>query len=238
MIEREYKIQSYDVYPSYEIKPSAMMRYMQQCAREDCDEQGLSYDFLRSMNAVFVIAKSGLEFYRPIKVDEIMTVRTFNNDVDGVLFDREFDFFVGGDRVAHASTFWVLIKFDTRTIVRPKDLPVEFKSLHLDCKKVEVPRAFLCENLTEKSRRTVRVSDLDQNNHLNNCVYADIALDNLDFDGTGKSVKSVKTIFRREARLKDVLKVSVGGERNKAVVTAENVTDGKRCFEAEIEFFD
>ena len=238
MIERKYTIQSYDVYPSDEIKPSAMMKYMQQCAREDCDEQGCTYQFMRDNNTVFVITKSGLEFYRPIKVGEVMTVRTLNNDIDGLIFDREFEFFAGGEQVAHASTFWVLVRYDTRTLVRPKNFPFEFKSFYRDCNKVEVPRSFLCEDMAETCERRVCVSDLDQNNHLNNCVYADIALDNLDFDGLNKSVKSVKIIFRHEAKLNDVLKVSVGGKPKAAVVAAENVTAGKRCFEAEVVFFD
>ena len=160
MIERKFTINSFDVYPSGEVKPSAVMKYMQQAAREDCDGEGCTYVFMREKNIVFVLIKLGLEFYRPIKIGEVLTVKTFNNSIDGVTFDREYEFFVENEKVAYASTFWVLVRFDDRTIVRPKQFEFAFYSHRLECDHVEVPRRFDTESLDKIGQRKVRVSDL------------------------------------------------------------------------------
>ena len=238
MLEKSYVIAGGDVYPSGDLRPSALMKYMQQMAREDCDALGCTYAFMRDNNTVFVLTKTGLEFFRPIKAGETVTVRTLNNDIDGIIFDREYEIFVGDIEVAHASTFWVLIRYDTRTLVRPKDFPFEFTSYHKDCYAVEVPRRISADGLTVTEERRVRVSDLDENNHLNNCVYADIALDSVDgFDGLNASVKAIKMIFRHEARLGDRLEVLSAANGDGVIVTAVNKTSGKPCFESEVTFF-
>ena len=152
-------------------------------------------------------------------------------------FDREYEFFVENEKVAYASTFWVLVRFDDRTIVRPKQFEFAFYSHRLECDHVEVPRRFDTESLDKIGQRKVRVSDLDENDHLNNCVYADIALDcSKTFDGLNKSVLAVRLIFRHEARLNDELELSATEGDNKIVVAAQNLTLLKPCFEAEILF--
>ena len=88
MLEKNYVIASYDVYPSGYAKPSAIMRYMQQLAREDCDAMGCTYKFMRDKNTVFVLTRSGLRFFRPIKSGEVVTIKTYNNSIDGIIFDR------------------------------------------------------------------------------------------------------------------------------------------------------
>lgn len=232
-------VKSYDVFPNGAIKPSALMRYMQQLAREDCDALGCTYDFMRNLNTVFVTTKLGIEFYRPIKVGEVLQMRTYNNEINGIIFDREFDIKIGGEEVAHASTFWVLVKYDDRSLCRPSDFPYEFFSHHLDCKKVDIPRRLAEGDMQTISERVVRVSDLDENNHLNNCVYADITVDSLPlFNGLDQTIRTIKVIYRHEARLNDVLDISLSKAFGKFSLKADNKTSNSVCFESQVEFFD
>lgn len=235
MLERTLTAESYDVYPNGVLKPSALMRYMQQLAREDCDSLGATYPFMRSLNTVFVLTKLGIEFFRPIASGETFLIKTYNNSIAGVVFDREFELFSEGELVARASTFWTLVRYDTRALVRPKDFPVKFESLGLEIEGVEVPRRFDDTGVVETEKRRVRVSDLDENDHLNNCVYADIALDALDgFNGLDNWAKSVKIVFRHEARLKEELSIFTKEQDGKNLVFAFVGEEKKPCFEAEL----
>lgn len=238
MIEKEIRINSYEVYPDGTLKPSALMRHMQQLAREDCDKFGCTYPYMRSLNTVFVVTKLGFELSRPVRDGETLRILTYNNSITGLTFDREFELFSGGEKVGHCSSFWVLVRYDTRALVRPRDFPVDFECAGREHERVEIPRAFSNDGAETRVSRTVRVSDLDENNHLNNCVYADIALDSVPgFDGLTKTVRGVKIIFRHEARLGDELSVSTREEDGKSVVFAQNESTGNACFESETVYF-
>jgi len=237
MLEKTITIASYDVFPSGALRPSALMKYMQQMAREDCDTIGCTYAEMRRLNTVFVSVRSGIEFYAPVNVGDTIKIVTFNNDISGITFDREFEIFRGDKEVAHASTFWVLVRFDTRALVRPNDFEYKFENHHRECGEVEVPKRIAVPENYEKVERVVRVSDLDENNHLNNCIYADIALDALkSFDGLTARVKKIVILYRHEARLGETLSLSVGEGESSAVVTAVRTSDGAPCFEAEVTF--
>ncbi|MEG1743214.1 MAG: hypothetical protein RR246_03510, partial [Clostridia bacterium] len=61
MKEQTIKITSADVYENGNIKLSALQKYMQQIAREDCDDYGASYENVRALGMVFVITKLAIE---------------------------------------------------------------------------------------------------------------------------------------------------------------------------------
>lgn len=235
MLDKVIRIQSFDVYPNGTLKPSALMRHMQQLAREDCDGLGATYAFMRELNTVFVLTRLAFELDKPVNDGEELLLKTYNNTITGVIFDREFEIFSGEEQIGRATTYWTLVRFDTRSLVRPKDFPVKFESHDFGIQSVEIPRRFDPEGLADCGERLVRVSDLDENDHLNNCVYADIALDEIpEFDGVAHWVRSVRLIFRREAKRGDRLLLSKKEENGRFVVFAVNGGKDTPCFEAEI----
>ncbi len=232
MIEFKITIASFDVYPNSTVKPSALQRYMQQAAREDCDNMGVTYPAMRAANMVFVMTKLGLDFYSPIFAHDEITLKTYNNRISGVTFEREFEFFREGKKVAHATTQWVIVKYDDRRIVRPKDFPFEIPAHNYETASIDLPRALVGENILGESERVVRLSDLDENDHLNNCVYSDIAMDIIPFDRKNNYVSSVRVIFRQEARIDHTLKLTLSAEENGYIVCAANATEDKPCFDS------
>lgn len=242
MLEKNITVASFDVYPNSTIKPSALQRYMQQLAREDCDAMGCTYVNMREVNMVFVMTKMGITVSKPVFAYDTLTVRTYNNRVSGVTFEREFEFYRDGEEVIHATTQWVIVNFDDRKIVRPKMFPFDIPAHNIDCATISLPRSIVSEQEVQScGKRVVALSDLDENDHLNNCVYSDISMDFLSaYDRKSDFVKDIKIIFRHEARIHDVLSLSVG-EKNvedgtNYTVTAFNESNQQPCFEAEISF--
>ena len=92
MLEQTIKIKSYDVHPNGVVKISALQKYMQQIAREDSDSYGATYAKMREANMVFVITRLAVEFERPLRDEDIVTIRTINNRLEGASFVREFCF--------------------------------------------------------------------------------------------------------------------------------------------------
>ena len=233
MIERKITVASFDVYPNSTMKPSALQHYMQQLAREDCDAMGYTYKMMREVNMVFVMTKLGIKASKPVFAYDELTVKTYQNRVNGIIWEREFEFYRDGEEIIHATTQWVVVKYDTRQIVRPRDFPGNIVSCELDCNTIEIPRSLVTDSLSPVGERVVRLSDLDENDHLNNCVYSDISLDVLPYDRKEDYVQEIYIIFRQEAKIGDVLSLSSSEKESRFTVCAYNSTGEKPCFEAE-----
>lgn len=238
MIEKTYRINSYDVNPNGLIKVSALQKYMQQLAREDCNGYGATYARMRSDNMVFVITKLGLEIYSDICSEDVITIRTFNNKIEGVHFNREFEIFKNGEKAAAASTYWVLLDYEKRSVLRPKVFNYAITSYNAETICMDIPRRLFCHNGIGYNAgiRKVVFSDLDENNHLNNCVYSDIALDYSPIDLNEHFLIKTHIIFLNEARLGDNLNISVIKGENSYCLNAHNDTENRPCFEAELFF--
>ena len=228
------KIASYDVLPNSTVRPSALLRYMQQLAREDCDGLGCTYRYMRSLNTVFVLTQLGMRLDTPVFEGETVKLTTFNDGVNGLFLERGFLLERDGKTVGICSSRWVLVRYDTRALVKPRDFPVSFECVPREREIISVPRRFDRTGAVEAGERVVRLSDLDENNHLNNCVYADVAMDALDgFDGIASRFSEIKINFLGEARRGDVLSLSRTGEGYSQTVFGDNATSGRPCFEAE-----
>lgn len=232
MLEKTFTVASFDVYPNSTLKPSALQRYMQQLAREDCDGMGFTYKVMREVNMVFVLTKLGINIEKPIYAYDEITVKTYQNRISGITWEREFEIYRNGEEVIHATTQWVVVKFDTRQLVRPKDFPCQINSLDKECNTIPLPRSIDCSDAKEVGNRVVRLSDLDENDHLNNCVYSDIAMDIIPYNRENDFVNEVKIIFRQEARINDILKLSLCEKEGTYNLSAYNETGEKPCFEA------
>lgn len=236
MLEKNINVASFDVYPNSTVKPSALQHYMQQLAREDCDAMGCTYINMREVNMVFVMTKMGISVNKPVFAYDTLFVRTYNNRVSGVTFEREFEFYRDGEEVIHATTQWVIVNYDDRKIVRPRLFPFEIPSHNINCATIDLPRSINADNLTDCGERVVRLSDLDENDHLNNCVYSDISMDVLPYDRKNNYVNYACIIFKHEALIGNTLKLASGEKDGNFAVSALNSTSGQPCFEAEFGF--
>ena len=113
---------------------------MQQLAREDCDQVGCTYASMREQNAVFVLTKLGLDMFEPVYSNEVITVNTMNNRTEGVSFYREFFFYRNDELIGRCTTQWVIVRYDTRAIVRPRELTYPIVNYNFDCVSVDIPR--------------------------------------------------------------------------------------------------
>ena len=239
MLEKTFHVKSYDVYPNSTLKPSALQRYMQQFAREDCDKMGWTYNDMRAVNMVFVLTKMGIKVNAPVSAYDELKVRTYNNRIKGIVFTREYEFYRDGVEIIHATTEWVIINYDDRKLVRPSAFPFAIPEANLDCASVSLPRSILGdEDFEEVGTRPVFLSDLDENDHLNNCIYSDIIMDyNPDYDRKSQYFNELYIIFRHEAKFDDVLNLKAAYKNNGHLVYhVSNETTQTPCFEAEIAF--
>lgn len=232
------KIYSYELCHTGTVKPSYLMRFMQTAAGIDSEKLGAGYRILREHDMVFVITKLKLEMFADLEEGDEIHVKTWQKEIKGVTFIRDFELKRGDEIVGYASTQWALMSFVERRPVRPSKMPVvTASSPDIPSKEVELERHIeRPENAVKHGnfKRTVMLSDLDENLHLNNTNYADIMLDFLPQDISASSFELLQINFRGEARLNDELEINVYCEGKTVYYYAENITKGHVCFEGKI----
>lgn len=236
MLKQKIKINSYDVGENGEVKVSALMKYMQELAVSDVAGVGATYEKLREDDTVFVIIRFGINFISPIRKYDEIEIMTVNNQINGIVFVREFLFYRGGAIVAEATTHWVLMSFLRRVPLRPSALRYPCDPAGIDIRGVELLGKTEVD-VSDPSRSTpytVCWSALDENRHLNNTVYADLVFDHCGVEIGG--VKSCRINFTGEALAGDVIDIFSAPAKNGSAVCGVNRRTGKHCFEADVRF--
>ena len=236
-------IASFDVDRNGNAKVSALMRYFQQIARENIDQFGMTYDFLRQNNIVFVLTKYKIKIHDKILSDCEYIFKTAPCAIHGISFIR--DFLIedkNGKIIAEASSTWIIIDYINRSILRPNKLPKEIPP----CDKLvdfiperirtNVLEGDLCQNKMTDYQTKVSYTLLDQNNHLNNCNYADILIDGLfENDIELPDSYQIEMSFDHEAKV--LSELCVHFERAESIIAVcKNLTENSTCFTAEVKF--
>ena len=222
--ERQYDFYSYDAYPDGLVKISSIFRALQQLAREDMDNYGVTYNSMREDNLVFVVIKMHLKLYKKLSIYDKLTIHTIPVEISGIYFIR--DFFikdVDGNLVGEATSSWVLMNYQTRRPQRPSALKDSMP--HSDEIRSSLPlsRAINCEQNINSTYRSVLLSDMDENNHLNNAVIVDYITDQFaDEILSGKYIEDIEVHFHKEAHYGAVLDIGKysGADDGSYVVSA------------------
>lgn len=239
MYIKRIRINSYDVDRDNNAKISSIMKHFQQIARENLDQFGMTYSFLRDHNIVFVLTKYKFKFNGNLNCDETYVFKTAPCQVQGVSFIR--DFIVEDDHgniLCEASSSWVIIDFEKRSILRPNKLPLPVPA---EDKLVDFSPERIGTNVREgnikKYTTVVKYSELDANNHLNNCCYADILLDGLfSINGEVPFIKEMDMSFDHEAAVGSSLTVEYDFDTDSCFIKCNNDTSASLCFSANIKF--
>ena len=234
--EKEYHIRFYDCDCNGNVKVSAVLRYLADLAELHYDAKGYGHDLLWEKEMVFLLAGESLRFHRRPRGDERLTFTTWERQIKGPRYFRDFELYdAKGELVISASTTWLLANPVTRQILRPSiydfkpDLHPERTPDVLPVGKFskEIEQTFLTERL-------IRFTDLDNNRHVYNAVYADMAFDALPFEEAAGELRDFRINFSSEAKAGDVLSLFKGsGEEGETVVQGIK-EDGTLCFECEL----
>ena len=171
-------------------------------------------------------------FFGDIRSGDELLLRTYPYKVEGVTYFRAFELYKNGELVCNADSRWVLINYVKRTIVRPSELPFEIPASQPVSELYPIPRRIAQTAVEKTVDRTVLLTEVDENHHLNNCFYADYLLDHAPVDVLAHSVRTMCILFDHEAYLGDSLELRFQTVEEGFSATVWNKTAGKSCFQA------
>jgi len=203
-VKDDLLVKCYEVDSAQRLKPTAFMDMAQEMAYQAAAAMKFGYDELIVKNMAWVLSRMRFRFLKaPVWGDEI-EIRTWHRGAFGPFFVRDFEVLdKDGRRMIEATSSWVIIDVDSRSMARPEEvLPKEDTScpdyaIETPAGKVMMPRGVEPELVTTHK---VAYSDIDLVGHTNNARYVAWALDCLDYVEAGIQVDEVEIVFHHEAR--------------------------------------
>ena len=216
-------------------RPSSVMDFMQEAATEHTVILGISTEDLAKNHAIWMLVRMKYTLSRPIYGGEVLRVKTWGRPPQGVYVLRDFELYVGEERVGEAVSIWVLGDVENHTMLRAEDiLPQEgaWEPEHPMAKpgKIRMPK-----DMDETGERRIGYSETDSNGHANNTRYADYACDAICFENrAGQYLKELQITYSAECLAGQTVRMLCKNDENTFYVRGVD-KDDKSHFDIRME---
>ena len=203
ILKKTYLLTASDVDCHGLCRTSALLQYLQNMATEHAIILELSGErMMAEYNAVWMMVRLHVTLERPIRWPGELTIHTYHRGVTertAIVF-RDFDLFVGEERIGEATVSWVLADIRDRKILKPGNIPFLLTSPRPAEVKDRIPAKVKAPPEMAKALvRTVTYSDTDINGHMNNTKYADVACDAIRYERCkGQFISEMQVNYVRE----------------------------------------
>jgi len=202
--KNNYRVSSYVIDRNMNINLSTVMGILQDIANDHCEALNADrWSLLKSSNAFWVTTKVKLQINELPQMRQDFVAETWCIKNSAVKFERDSKFFNDDKVFLTATSEWVAIDASShrirpaKTIAFPFDMQCrEDRAIDGDFSKMN----YQIEEENRKYSRKILSSDIDVNNHVNNCFYARFVLDCFDNEFLSKhKLKTYETHFINEA---------------------------------------
>lgn len=226
------------------IRPSKIVEYMQETANRQCESSGLPLEKLRDEKGLaFILGAISINIYKPLHAYEEIEVRTWCKEAQSYIFMRYFDILRNGELIAEASSTWVLIDLNSKSMVRASNYDFLNDKFYYDDPvdpSILLPKVKLSKDasLNEVGKRRINYSDIDYNMHMNNTHYPDMLCDFLE-EMTGEIpyfVSGMSLSYIKESHLGATLTVTRGEMQENGTIDVRTLNEsGETCLEAVVK---
>ena len=177
---QHYTVRWHDTDANRQVRPSALVTYLQETANEHLIHIGISLDELRDRYGLaFILGSISVRSYEPLFAGDAIEVGTWTCGERGFRHNRCFRVLRGGKTVTEATSQWALINLKDGSLVKVEDMPYHIEpesSIVLPDLPARLKMPLITEMETAGERRIV-YSDIDYNGHMNNTRYPDMLCD-------------------------------------------------------------
>lgn len=207
VLEKRFSIRSYELDPLGEVRPTLLLGYIQEASVEHSRNLGISLADILPLGLTWVLSRMHIILYDSLRFRDELLVRTWPSTRDGRFSCREFEFVAADGRMIGVATgSFAVLDIETR---RPVDIGERLPAYPLlprraiDDPFITLPRLDHAES--ELSFRVGR-REIDINNHVNNVVYAEWALETVPEEtAVGCRLLEIEIAYRGEALYGDTV---------------------------------
>ncbi len=236
-------ISCYEADANKNLRPTAMLDWMQEAAGRNATDLGFGYDEMIGGNTAWVLSRIKVCFHNYPKWRESVNLKTWHKGANRIFYLRDFILEnETGEKLISATTSWLIIDLASRRMVRDKNLAENFDNscmghaIEEQAEKIVLPKEVEPELVhTHK----VVWSDIDTNGHVNNVKYVVWAIDILDYElANGKLLKEILVNYDSEVlpgQEVELYRVRCEEEGNTVRYVTGKVA-GKTCFSVKMVF--
>ena len=191
------------------LKPSALLRYVEQVSADHARAFGMDDKFFQNHNVAFLVGKQALKFDRVPQRAEKLTLLTRaeasrRGSVKRITTVTDAE----GKQVAMVDCRWIVVSLAENRILREPGWTVD--GFWNETVEGELPlQLHKCKDgLTSAGEWTAHYSQCDLNGHLNNAFYLDLVCDALPLDVVRKGPVTFASIsYHREVPMGETVEV-------------------------------
>lgn len=203
-----YEIKYTDVDFDRKLRLSSLLSNLEQSSAISAEELGFGYSEITPRGLAFILANYYIEFIRPIKLGETLTVHTWPLAPTKLICLRDFELFCGEEKVGVATSRWCLMDVDKYKLVPTSMLFADKNVVYNENRSVDFSawRIPSFDDMDYCYDKVVRYSDYDYYNHVNNTKYADFVLDAFTTDFLrGKFLSQVQISYVKQCKEGEIL---------------------------------
>ncbi len=218
--------------PDGGLSPGELFRLIQRISGNHCRRIGYGEEIMEAKGLMWVIIRHGVRLERPLLPGESLRIGTWPGPTRHGMCPRWYRIESGeGELLGTGCAIWSVVDRESRKMVVPAERGVEIEPL-VNGLESRRPGAPLRAEATGGALYTVPPEVLDENGHMNNTRYYDLAEELL---GTrGRVLKSALTEYVAEAREGDLLRLSWGEKDGICCFWGEN--GGSPAFRMNLEY--
>ena len=197
----EYKIGNVDVDINNNIKPTDLVKCLNETANRQMNDRKPSYYDLFAENKSFIITRMSIEIYGQVHQLDDITVRTWTAGERGATFFRGYQVMRGDEELVRASADWAVVDVVDGHIYKTSEIDLsnyeagEKPELSIKNRFI-IPKDLVLDKL---GVHHVDYGECDMNMHMNNTQYHNMLWNRID-GIIGKELTSINIKFRTEAR--------------------------------------
>ena len=164
------------------LKPSALLRYVEQVSADHARAFGMSDDFFKERGVAFLVGKQALRVYRaPVRTEKLILTTRAEASRRGSIKRITTVTDQAGQQLAMVDCRWIVVDLATAHIMRQPDWSVD--DFWNETVEEELPLLLhKSRELTRAGEWMARYTQCDLNGHINNAFYLDIACDALPIE--------------------------------------------------------
>lgn len=183
--EETLRINTYECDINQTLKPAAFFQHLTEAAGIHAALLGVGFDALYAQNLFWVHSRMKIKFIRFPHVSDRVTICTWPKTIQQKLFYiRDFEMLdESGERVAAATSAWLIINATSRRMVSPHSLTLNLPTLSERVGLDEpLERIGLAQNGSERLHVQAAYSAVDMLGHVNNSRYVEWICDSFPME--------------------------------------------------------
>ena len=223
--EKEFEVMLKDIDKNNKMRLSSYLNFMQEIGAFHSAEFGYGINDEPKTHKAWIVTAWDLKIFRRPKWNEKIFMRSWIGKIDKLYHYRDYEVLDSENNViAKAVAQWVMVDTITKKIqIADKNMIEKFPVVTREDFDNVIPKVSTKINIEELEKIyecKVQKRDVDTNNHMNNIIYLDLALEGLD-DEYIDNVSEIQIYYKAECKYEDEI-VFMKDKDNKVYILEKN----------------